>query len=404
MGLIDEVRDHDEKLLNEVVLPLLNVSRRMPNGEVNPQEINQQQLYMTSAGVKTSFAYQKLIDIFITSIIAPDTTFCFGCDYRIPLLHGLIDKAFVMNQKASASYSDEAFAREYLSSWTGSDDESWFNYERLLRYRKLKNPEKHYINRAGVKQFYLLSVDVGRFHDQTVAMIFRVTQKAEKYYSALVNIKVLGLTAERKRMQQQAIDVKKLIFDYSPREVVIDTNGVGAGLADEMIVSQIEDGVTYPAYGFFNDENYKKIQPKDAPQILFSMKANATLKPQLHSNVFNRINSGRVRFLIKEQEAKSLLLETKVGRRMDPVQRAQRLMPHELTTKLFEEMLNLRLKRTGTSLDINLEQINTRYPDDKYMAFAYGLWRIKELEETEIKKQKRRNAINISELVFYTGR
>lgn len=404
MGLIDEVRDHDEKLLNEVVLPLLNVSRRMPNGEVNPQEINQQQLYMTSAGVKTSFAYQKLIDIFITSIIAPDTTFCFGCDYRIPLLHGLIDKAFVMNQKASASYSDEAFSREYLSSWTGSDDESWFDYERLLRYRKLKNPEKHYINRVGTKQFYLLSVDVGRFHDQTVVMIFRVTQKAEKYYAALVNIKVLGLTPDRKRMQQQAIDIKKLIFDYSPREVVIDTNGVGAGLADEMIVSQIEDGVTYPAYGFFNDENYKKIQPKDAPQILFSMKANATLKPQLHSNVFNRINSGRVRFLIKEQEAKSLLLETKVGRRMDPVQRAKRLMPHELTTKLFEEMLNLRLKRTGTSLDINLEQINTRYPDDKYMAFAYGLWRIKELEETEIKKQKRRSAINISELVFYTGR
>ena len=404
MGLIDEVRDHDEKLLNEVVLPLLNVSRRMPNGEVNPQEINQQQLYMTSAGVKTSFAYQKLIDIFITSIIAPDTTFCFGCDYRIPLLHGLIDKAFVMNQKASASYSDEAFSREYLSSWTGSDDESWFDYERLLRYRKLKNPEKHYINRAGIKQFYLLSVDVGRFHDQTVVMIFRVTQKAEKYYAALVNIKVLGLTPDRKRMQQQAIDIKKLIFDYSPREVVIDTNGVGAGLADEMIVSQVEDGVTYPAYGFFNDENYKKIQPKDTPQILFSMKATATLKPQLHSNVFNRINSGRVRFLIKEQEAKSLLLETKVGRRMDPVQRAKRLMPHELTTKLFEEMLNLRLKRTGTSLDINLEQINTRYPDDKYMAFAYGLWRIKELEETEIKKQKRRSAINISELVFYTGR
>ena len=26
-----------------------------------------------------------------------------------------------------------------------------------------------------------------------------------------------------------------LIRDYSPREVVIDTNGIGVGLADEMI-------------------------------------------------------------------------------------------------------------------------------------------------------------------------
>ena len=58
-------------------------------------------------------------------------------------------------------------------------------------------------------------------------------------------------------------------------------------------------------------------------------------------------------------------------------------MPHEMTTKLFEEMANLRLKRAG-SLDIVLEQINSRYPKDKYSAFAYGLWRIKELEEEEV--------------------
>jgi hypothetical protein len=58
-----------------------------------------------------------------------------------------------------------------------------------------------------------------------------------------------------------------------------------------------------------------------------------------------------------------------------------RILPHEMTTKLFEEMSNLRLKRTGVSTDIVLEQINPRYPKDKYSSFAYGLWRIKELEE-----------------------
>ena len=65
-------------------------------------------------------------------------------------------------------------------------------------------------------------------------------------------------------------------------------------------------------------------------------------------------------------------------------------MPHEMTTKLFEEMANLRLKRTGSSLDISLEQINPRFPKDKYSAFAYGLWRIKEIEEEASKKQRRR--------------
>jgi hypothetical protein len=67
-------------------------------------------------------------------------------------------------------------------------------------------------------------------------------------------------------------------------------------------------------------------------------------------------------------------------------------MPHEMTTKLFEEMANLRLRRTGATLDIVLEQINPRYPKDKYSAFAYGLWRIKEIEEDLNKKRRRRSA------------
>ena len=75
---------------------------------------------------------------------------------------------------------------------------------------------------------------------------------------------------------------------------------------------------------------------------------------------------------------------------MSVEQRVQRLMPHEMTTKLFEEMANLRLKRTGVSTDIVLEQINPRYPKDKYSSFAYGLWRIKEFEEEYTKKRRRR--------------
>lgn len=34
--------DHDEKAINEVVLPLLNVSRYLPDGTINEKEPNQQ--------------------------------------------------------------------------------------------------------------------------------------------------------------------------------------------------------------------------------------------------------------------------------------------------------------------------------------------------------------------------
>lgn len=403
-GLLDEIKLHDEELVNTVVLPLMNVSRRLPDGTVNPKEPNQQQICATSAWLKTSFAYIKLIDMFVDSIINPQSTFVFGCDYRVPVMHGLLARDFVNKLKMSPSFNEETFAREYLSIWTGGGDESWFDFDKLQRYRKIKNPEKHANFRVGSNQYYLISVDVGRLSDQTVACIWRVNILQDKHYATLVNLFVLGRQAEKKTFQEQAIDIKRLVNDFQPREVIIDCNGLGVGLADVMIQTQIDDdGVEYGPLGFFNNDDYKKIQPKDCPTILYSLKANGPLNSKIHGNAYTRVNNGLVRFLIKEQDARSMLLATKTGQRMSLRERVERLMPHEMTTKLFEEMANLRLKRGGTGLDIVLEQINAHYPKDKYSAFAYGLWRIKEIEEEQFKRKRRFTSGSERQLVFFTG-
>lgn len=402
-GLIDEVRDHDGEILNSVVLPLMNVSRRTVLGEVNLNEPNQQQLYMTSAGVKSSYAYMKLIDLLEMQIINPKEAFVWGCDYRVPVMHGLLDRSYIKELQMSPSYNEETFAREYMSVWTGGGEDSWFNFDKLQKYRKLKNPETHFSVRQGTSQFYLLSVDVGRIHDQTVCSVFKVKIQGGKYYCSLVNIFILGKNIKAKTFYQQAIELKRIIRDFKPKEVVIDTNGLGVGFADEMIRTQIDEfGESYPAYGFHNDDTYKKVQPKEALQILYGIKASGSLKSQINGNAYSRLNGGTVRFLITEQSAKNALLETKIGRKMKPEQRIKRLLPHEMTTKLFEEMANLRLKRTG--MDIVLESINTRFPDDKYYSFAYGLWRIKELEEESYKRRRRfGNGSGTRKLIFFSG-
>ena len=259
--------------------------------------------------------------------------------------------------------------------------------------------------RANSNQFYLLSVDEGRLNDQTVCCVFRVNVSNEgKHYATLVNLYVLGRQAETNTFHRQVIDLKKIIRKFNPLEVVIDTNGLGIGFADEMIREQVDEfGNIYEPLGFKNDEDFLKVQPKDARCILYGIKANGPLNSKIHGNAYTRLNGGMVRFLIKEQEAKNALLSTKVGQKMTVQQRVQRLMPHEMTTKLFEEMANLRLRRTGATLDIVLEQINPRYPKDKYSAFAYGLWRIKEIEEELNKKRRRRSAFEKRQLVFCDG-
>lgn len=391
-GLIDEVKNHDEEAISTIVLPLLNISRIAPNGKVNPKEPNQQVIYCTSAWQKTSFAYDKLISVFEDSIMQPTQAFCMGCDYRVPMLHGLLQKSYITDLKLDPSFNETSFATEYLSLWQGASQESWFDFDKLTKHRKLKNPENHAKYRANANQFYLVSVDVGRLNDQTVASIFRVNVDNQgRHWAALVNLKVLARTAETKTFTQQAIDIKKIIRDFQPREVVIDTNGLGVGLADEMIKPHYdENGEYFPAYAFSNDESYYAIQPKEAQKILYGIKANGPLNSKIHGNAYSRLSSGLVKFLIREQEAKSALMSTAAGQKMSVFNRVERLMPHEMTTKLFDEMANLRLKRTGVSTDIVLEQINPRYPKDKYSSFAYGLWRIKELEEEYTKKRRRR--------------
>jgi hypothetical protein len=148
-GLIDEIKNHDEEAINTIVLPLLNVSRRMANGYMNEKEPNQQVICCTSAWQKTSFAYDKLISIFENSIMQPTRSFCMGCDYRVPMLHGLLEPSYITSLKLDPSFNETSFATEYLSLWQGASQESWFNFDKLTKYRKIKNPEnKAKISRA----------------------------------------------------------------------------------------------------------------------------------------------------------------------------------------------------------------------------------------------------------------
>lgn len=67
---------------------------------------------MTSAATKASWAYEKNLEIFERSIINPSDYFCFGCDYRIPVMHGLLDKSFINDIKTSSTFNENSFARE----------------------------------------------------------------------------------------------------------------------------------------------------------------------------------------------------------------------------------------------------------------------------------------------------
>ena len=168
-----------------------------------------------------------------------------------------------------------------------------------------------------------------------------------------------------------------------------------------MVKNQIDPdtGDIYPNFGVYNDDEgfYKKFRTQDTElDAMYVIKANAPINTEMHSNMQTQLNSGKLRFLIEERVAKTKLLETKVGQNMTPEQRAERLMPFQLTDILKEELMNLREENEG--VNIILKQANKRVKKDKFSSLEYGLYYIK-LEEAKKRKKKRFNA---KEWCFYS--
>ena len=390
-GVLEECASMDGKLLQEVIIPTMNVSRQCADGSTHMEEIlNQSQLYITTAGYKGTFAYQKLITTLVQMITEPDKAFILGGTWRVPVITGAQNKNFISDLKREGTFNEASFEREYGSHWTGTVEDAFFNGEKFDRNRILQRPEEEASGRSSKLAYYVLSVDVGRKGCQSVVCVFKVTPQVEGgSIKSLVNM----YTFNDEHFEDQAVKIKKLYFKYNARRIVIDGNGLGIGLLDFMVKRQIAtDGEVYPDFGIYNDDEgfYKKYRTNDTvTDAVYVIKANAPLNTEAYSIVQTQMESGRVKLLIDERTAKAKLMATKVGQAMSPEQRADYLQPFELTSILREEMLNLREENEG--INIILKQASKRIPKDKFSAFCYGLYYIKQEEDSK-KKKKRFNA------------
>ena len=366
----------------------MNINRRDALGRMNTNEPHQAQNYVTTAGPKTTYAYERLIEIVTMSILKPESAFVWGGSYHIPVHHGLLDKNYIDEIRLSSTYKEETFATEYMSIWVGGSKDSWIDPKRINKYRKMLRVEKKREIRVGdTSTFYIISVDVGRFVANTSIWVIKCQQEDTRLLKKVVYGEVLF----DKHTNDQVLRIKELVELYEPREVVIDGTGPGLTVIDGMTVPthDFATGKVYPGYGIKNAEDYAGYYDKDAPKIIYRLIANPTLNTQINAHFFMVMTGGSVRFLASEFVARNKLLATKKGQKMSPVARAKVLLPYENTTRLFDEIANLRVKPTGGN-NLALEKISSRLEKDRVSSLSYGLWRIKEYEDEIFRVQKRR--------------
>ena len=390
-------------ILNEVIIPTTNVDRLLPDGTRDRgQVVNKSQTYITTAGYKNSFAYQKLIEILVQSVIEPDQYMIMGGTYETPVTEGLLDEDFVDQLKLQGTYNEDSFDRQYRSIWSGDAENAFYSAEKFDKQRVLNQPQYQYSNRSTKNAYYVIGIDVGRFGCTTEACVFKVTPQPQgSAVKTLVNI----YTYDAEDFQAQAIKLKKLYFKYKARVLAIDANGLGVGLIDFMTKVQVDPqtGDHLPPFGVAGgtsediQNQYKKIHGADVEEdAMYLIKANAPINTEAYSFAQTQMSSGKVKFLIDQAQAKVKLMSTKRGQGMTSDERAEELKPFVLTTVLRQQMLNLVQDNEG--VNIILKQNNRGIKKDKFSAFIYGLYYIKQQEQ----RRRKRRSRNISDMLFFT--
>ena len=326
--------------------------------------------------------------------------------YEVPLHYGLLDKATLMDQRYSNTVSEDSFARESLSIWSGSSKDAWLDSRRLNRHRSLLKCERQAINVFNENIFYVIGIDVARYSANTAIMVIKVIPGAQRFRKNVVYTEVIN---GANYITEQAPRIKKLISLYKPREVVIDGNGPGIGLLDAMVLPSLDTrtGEQFPAYYAFNNTHHLPPEMHDETDepvakhsaIIYDIKASASNEDEIHSAFLTAINNGSTSFLAHERVVKDKLMQTKKGQKMTSYDRRKFLLPYEMTSRLMDELNNLRLKPTGVENKYKVERISRSIEKDRFSALEYALYRIKYYEDKEIFKHRKKN---IGQFGFFT--
>lgn len=386
-GCIEEIGSEkfDGDLLHSVVIPLMANNRIAKNGKVDPNEIHKREVYITTACKQQQFAYQKLQEVY-KEMLDGKSAFATGNSYEMPCMYNQLDIDFVEDLRDSPTYSLADFMREYQSIYTGSSSDALVSDEKLQKARCVGVAEFEHCGDPHVE--YCLAYDVSRNEGDENALSCLVAIKLTPkdngdYIKEVVNI----FSREGEHSLLQAKFLKEKVRAFKPRILVVDANGLGVGVVDQLVLD-LNDG--NPPYGVVNDPDYDKYKLPDSIPILYALKSqNKETRNSDMINHFMQVFAKMDCGLLKTSHEGIKDVEKKIRRKIkDSDELSNYEVPYLLTNNLCEEISNLKYKQAGN--DTQIERVSRMIPKDKFSALMYGLYWIY-MQERKNKESKKRS-------------
>lgn len=360
----------DNDTFLDALLPIVEVPRVCVGkySIVDPEELNQQINFFTTAGFKGSDEYQRSVDM-VKDMVNLNGKIVLGSSFWLPCWYGRgSTKSQIFQKKRDMTMI--SFAQNYESKWVGAASGALVNVNKLMNCRSLTSPILSSKNKED--EFYI-GVDVARSqntsNNQSFISVIKVNRTKDK--TKIVSMDLVNLVNIPNIMNftAQACVIKKYKKLYNAKNVIVDGNGLGAGLIDELLKESF-DPITKESLGCWdtiNDDNIPEV-PEIAEKILYNLKSQSA-QSKIVTNFIDVVDSGKFRMLESKQQSEFTEKE------YDDFDNC--IAPYLQTDCLFEEIANLKLKHLSNG-GVTIEKVVNKLDKDRVSATIYVLWYINE--------------------------
>lgn len=375
---IEESALLNNDLFQDALEPVVEVPRLTIGklGIVDPMELNQQIHFFTTAGFKGSDEYQRSIQM-IDNMEQLKGQIVLGSNWQLPCWYGRgSSKSQILQKKKKSSVV--AFAQNYEQEWVGCSDGALVNINRLMNCRCLTVANNASLNDS---EEYYIGVDVARSqktsNNQSSAVVGRVIRNSDK--SRIISIDIVNIVKIPNILNftSQAVRVKQIQKRYKAKMVIVDGNGLGSGLIDELLKESVDPitGENLGCWDTVNDDNTPEIPY--SPKIVYNLKAQSC-QNEVVTTFIDMVDSGKLK-----------LLEKRIDSDFDDEEWDEfddKVRPFAETDAFIEEAANLKLKHLSNG-GVTIEKVVKKIDKDRVSAMIYMLWYVnkfvKELDNSD---------------------
>lgn len=356
-----------------VIQPIFNIPRRTASGDIDKKELHGALNFFTTSGFRGTEEFRRNLNM-VDDMGSCKGSFVFGASWELPVFFGLTTKKFVLDIKNDPTTSPTAFSMNYESRWVGASDNALIAMDKIIALRKpsLKAEMKKEGN-----DDYVIAVDVARSksesNNQSAIVVGKLKRNKDGSikYVDIVNIVI---PSNGLNFTEQSIIIKRMQKAYGAIAIIVDTNGLGKGLADRLVedIDDRETGETYEAWDCMNDDTFKSKVP-NSPKLLYSLNATG-INTNIIINFWDYVESSKLNLLPSEKNAK-------IDNKILEHEKITIMSTHMRTDLLLEQISNLEIENNNGKF--KLKQVTRKIDKDIFSALIYLLYYVQNCENNK---------------------